>query len=114
MDWLDKDLPSKEGREATREDDGGTSYSVSRRSSSIAQRRDIGSSRKGKSLRIISLSFSSDDGENRVNRGGSNIGGGKENSEDTNGDNEAGGGIVASGVINGGYVNQVDHDKSWA
>ena len=69
MDWLDQDLPSNKGREATREDDGGTSYSVSRCSSSIAQQRDIGSSLKGKAQRIISSSFSSDDGENRVNRG---------------------------------------------
>ena len=96
MDWLDQDLPSKEGREATREDDGGTSYSVSRRSSNIAQQRDIGSSRKGKAPRIISSS------------------GGNENNEDTNRDNGAGGGIVSSGVVNGGYVNQFDHDKSWA
>ena len=77
------------------------------RLNSIAQQRDIGSSCKGKAPRIISSSFNSDDGENRVNRGGSNIGGGNENSEDTNGDNGAGGGIVSSGVVNGGYVNQV-------
>ena len=94
MDLLDQDLPSKEGREVTREDDGGTSYSVSRRSSSIVQRRDIGSSCKGKAPRIISSIFSSDDGKNRVNRGGSNIGGGNENIEDTNGDNGAAGGVV--------------------
>ena len=42
---LDQDLTSKEGRKAAREDDGGTSYMVSRRVSSIAQGRDIGSSR---------------------------------------------------------------------
>ena len=36
LDWLDQDLPSKEGREAARDDDGGTSYRVSRRGSSIA------------------------------------------------------------------------------
>ena len=114
MDWLDHDLPSKEGREAAREDDGGTSYKVSRRSSSIAQTRDIGSSRKGKAPRIISSSSNSDDSDNRVNRGGSNIGGGNEDSEDTDGDNGAGGGIVASGVVDGDYVNQVGHGMSWA
>ena len=108
MDWLDQDLPSKEGREATCEHDGGTSYRVCKRSSSIAQRRDI------EAPRIISSSFSSDDGDYRVNRGGSNIGGGNEDSEDTNGDNGAGGDIVASGVVDGDYVNQVDHGMSWA
>ena len=34
--WLDQDLPSKEGREAAHEDDGGISYRVSRRSCNIA------------------------------------------------------------------------------
>ena len=48
LDWLDQDLPSKEGREAAREDDGDTSYRVSRRASSIVQGRDIGYSYKGK------------------------------------------------------------------
>ena len=48
LDWLDQDFPSREGRKATRADDGGTSYRVSRRGSSITQGRDIGSSRKGK------------------------------------------------------------------
>ena len=57
LDWLDQDLPSKEGREAARDDDGGTSYKVSRRTSSIAQGRDIGSSRKGKAPRIIFFKF---------------------------------------------------------
>ena len=36
LDWPDQDLPSKEGREAARVDDGGTSNRVSRRGSSIA------------------------------------------------------------------------------
>ena len=35
LDWLDQDLPTREGREAVRADDGGTSYRVSRRGSSI-------------------------------------------------------------------------------
>ena len=62
MDWLDQDLSFKEGRETTREDDSGTSYKVSRHSRSIAQRKDIGSSYKGKAHRIISSSSSSNDG----------------------------------------------------
>ena len=40
--------------------------------------------------------------------------GDSEDSEDTNGDNGAGGGIGASSVVDSGYVNQVDHDMSWA
>ena len=48
LDWLDQDLPSREGREVACVDDGGTSYRVSRRGSSIAQGRDIGFSHKGK------------------------------------------------------------------
>ena len=48
LDWFDQDLPSKEGREATHDDDSGTSYKVSSHTSSIAQGRDISSSRKGK------------------------------------------------------------------
>ena len=31
LDWLDQDLPFREGREATRADDGGISYRISRR-----------------------------------------------------------------------------------
>ena len=114
MDWLDQDLPSKEGREAASDDDGGTSYRVSRRTNSIVQGRDIGSYRKGKAPRIIFSNYSSDDGDDRLNRGGSNIGGGSEDSEDTSGDNGVGGGIGASGVVDSGYVNQVDHSMSWA
>ena len=72
LDLLDQDLPFKEGGEAAREDDGDTSYRVSRRSSSIAHRRDIGSSCKGKAPQIISSSSNSDDGDDRVNRGSSN------------------------------------------
>ena len=74
MDWLDQDLPYRECREAACADDGGTSYRVSRRRSSIAQGRDIGSSHKGKAPRIIVSNSSSDDGDYRANRGGSNIG----------------------------------------
>ena len=48
LNWLGQDLPSREGREAARDDDGGTSNRVNRRRSSFAQGRDIGSSRKGK------------------------------------------------------------------
>ena len=114
MDWLDQDLPFKEGRETARADDGGISYRVSRRGSSIAQGRDIGSSRKGKTPLIIISNSSSDDGDNRANRGGSNISGDSEDSEDTSGDNGAGGGIGASGVVDSDYVNQVDHGMSWA
>ena len=77
-------------------------------SSSIEQERDIGSSRKGKAPRIIVSNSSSDNGGDRANRGGSNIGGDSEDSEDTSEDN----GI--SGVVDSGYVNQVDHDMSWA
>ena len=102
LDLFDQDLPSKEGGEAAREDGSGTSYRVSRRASSIAQGRDIGSSCKGKAHQIISSSSSSDDGDDRVNRGGSNIGGGSEDSEDINGDNGASGGIRASGVVDDG------------
>ena len=114
MDWLDQNLPSKEGREVARDDDGGTSYRVSRRESSILQGIDIGSSGKGKAPQIIFSNSSSDDGDDRVNRGGSNIGGGSEDSQDTSGDNGAGGGIRARGVVDSGYVNQVDHGMSWA
>ena len=46
--------------------------------------------------------------------GGSNIGGDNEDSEDISGDNGVGGGIGASGVVDSGYVNQVDHCMSWA
>ena len=35
LDWLDQDLPSREGREVACADDGGTSYRVSRHGSSI-------------------------------------------------------------------------------
>ena len=77
-------FPSKEGREAAREDDGGTSYRVSRNASSIVQERDIDYSLKGTAPRIISSSFSSDDSDDRVKRGGRHIGGGNEDSEDTN------------------------------
>ena len=111
LDWLDQGLPSREGREVARVDDGGTSYRVSRRGSSIAQGRDIGSSRKGKAPQIIVSNSSSNYGDDRANRGGSNIGG---DSEDTSGDNGAGSGIGASGVVDSGYVNQVDHGMSWA
>ena len=83
MDWLDQDLPSREGREAARDDDGGTSYRVSRRGSSIAQGKDIGSSREGKTPQIIVSNTSSDDGDNRANREGSNISGDSKDSEDT-------------------------------
>ena len=114
MDWLDQDLPSREGREAARNDNGGTSYRVSRRGSNIAQGRDIGSSRKGKAPRTIVSNSSSDDGDNRANKGGSNFSGDNEDSEDTSGDNGASGGIGASDVVDNGYVNQVDHSMSWA
>ena len=114
LDWLDQDLPSREGREEACDDDGDTSYRISRRVSSIAQGRDIGSSCKGKALRIIFSNSSSDDGDDKVNRGGSNIGGDSENSEDTSGNYGASGGIGASGAVDSGYVNQVDHDMSWA
>ena len=114
LDWLDQDLPSREGREAARADDGDTSNRVGRRGSSIAQGRDIGSSRKGKAPQIIVSNTSSDDGDDRANRGGSNIVGDSEDSEDTSGDNGAGGGIGASSVVDSGYVNQVDHGISWA
>ena len=46
--WIKIFLPSKEGREAAHDDDGGTSYRVSRRASSIVQEKDISFSRKGK------------------------------------------------------------------
>ena len=114
LDWLDQDLPSREGREAARADDGGTSNRVSRRGSSIAQGREIGSSRKGKAPQIIVSNTSSDEGDDRANRRGSNIVGDSEDSEDTSGDNGAGGGIGASGAVDSGYVNQVDHGMSWA
>ena len=113
LDWLNQNLPSKEGREAARDDDGGISYRVSRRGSSIAQGRDIGSSRKGKNPRIIFSNSISDDGDDRVNKGGSNIGGGSEDSKNTSGDNGACGGIRESGAIDSGYVNQVDYGMSW-
>ena len=65
MDWLDKDLPFKDDRETTHEDDGGISCRVSKYTSNISQGREIGSSRKGKAHRIISSSSKSDDGDNR-------------------------------------------------
>ena len=113
MDWLDQDLLFREGREAARADDGGTSNSVSRHGSSIAQGRDIGSSRKSKAPRIIVSNTSSDDGDDRAIKGGSNIVGDSKDSEDTSGDNGAGGGIGVSGVVDSCYVNQVDHGMSW-
>ena len=48
LDWLDQDLPFKEGREAASGNDDNTSYKVSRRASSAVQGRDIGSSHKGR------------------------------------------------------------------
>ena len=57
---------------------------------------------------------SGDDDDDSVNRRGSNIGGGSEDNEDTSGDNGACGGIGSSGVVDSGYVNQVDHGMSWA
>ena len=39
LDWLDQDLPSREGREAARADDRGTNNRVSRCGSSIVQGR---------------------------------------------------------------------------
>ena len=111
---MDQDLPSREGREAAPTDDGGTSNRVSKRGSSIAQGREIGSSRKGNSPQIIVSNTSSDKGDDRANRGGSNIVGDSEDSEDTSGDNGAGGGIGESGAIDSGHVNQVDHGMSWA
>ena len=114
LDWLDQDLSSIEGREAAHVDDGGTSNEVSRRGSSIAQGRDIGSSSKGKAPQIIVSNTSSNDGDDRANRGGSNIVGDSEDSEDTSGENGAGGGIGASGAIDSGFVNQVDHGMLWA
>ena len=112
LDWLDQDLPSREGREITRVDDGGISYRVSRRGSSIAQGRDIGYSPKGKAPRIIVSNYSSDDSDDRANRGGRNIGGDSEDSEDTSVNNGVGGGIGASGAVDSSYVNQVDHGMS--
>ena len=70
----------------------------------------------GYPLRIVQWDFTRRDHPGkpgRVSGSGlvsSNIGGDNEDSEDTSGDNGAGGGIGASGVIDGGYVNQVDHD----
>ena len=78
------------------------------------QGRDIGSSRKGKAPRIIVSNTSIDDGDDRANRGGSNIGGDNEVNEDTSGDNGAGGGIGATSVVDSGYVNQVNHGMPWA
>ena len=114
FDWLDQDLPSREGREATRADDGGISNRVSRLGSSITQGRDICYSRKGKTPQIIVSNTSSDDGDDRANRGGSNIVGDSEDSEDTSGDNGVGGSIGASGAVDSGYANEVDHGMSWA
>ena len=92
-------------------DDGGTSYTVSKRGSSNTQGRDICSSRKGKAPRISFSNSSSDDGDDR---GGSNIDGNSEDNEDTSGNNGTGGGIEANGDVDSGYVNQVDHGMSWA
>ena len=114
LDWLDQDIPSRESKEAACADDGGTSYRASRRGRSIVHGRDIGSFHKGKAPRIIVSNSSSDDGDNRANRGGSNISGDSEDSDDTGGDNGAGSGIGASGEVDSGYVNQVDHGMSWA
>ena len=69
FDWLNQDFPSKEGREVARDDDGSTSYRVSKRASSIAQGRCIGFSRKCKAPRIIFSNSNSDDGGDKVNRG---------------------------------------------
>ena len=66
---MDQDLPSREGREGARADDGGTSNRVSRRGSSIAQGREIGSSRKGKAPQIIVSNTSSDEGDDRAIEG---------------------------------------------
>ena len=65
----------------------------------LRKKRDIGSSRKGKIPHIIVSNTTSDDGDDRANRGGSNIVGDNEDSEDTSGDNGA------SGAVDSGYVN---------
>ena len=86
MDWLDKGLPTnEEGRE-----------------------RDVYSCRKSKASRTISLSSSSDDGDNRGSRRGGGTSGGNRGvggtSEGTGGDGSTG----------GGYVSQVDLGMLWA
>ena len=65
-------------------------------------------------MNIFFSNSSSYDGDDRVNRGGSKIGGDSEDSEDTSKDNGAGGGIGASSAVDSGYVNQVDHGMLWA
>ena len=74
----------------------------------------VPASRKGKTPQMIVSNTSSDDGDDRANRGDSNIGGDSEDREETSGDNGVGGGIEESGAIDSGYVNQVDHGISWA
>ncbi|RVW37460.1 hypothetical protein CK203_081666 [Vitis vinifera] len=107
LDWLDKGLPpNKEGREIVHEDDGATNHKVSRRTSNITQKRDVDSRRKGKAPRTISLSSSSDDGDNGGNRRGSGI---------TRGTRGVGGtdeGTGGDGSTRGGYVSQVDPGMS--
>ena len=71
MDWLDEGIPpNEEGRETTHDDDGTTSLGVSRRTSNTTQEKDIDSQHKGKALKIVSSSSSSDDGDNGSSRWG--------------------------------------------
>ncbi|KAL6311296.1 hypothetical protein AAG906_000825 [Vitis piasezkii] len=109
LDWLDKGLPpNEEGREIVHEDDGATNHKVSRRTSNATQERDVDSCRKGKAPRTISLSSSSDDGDNGGNRRGSGTSGGNRGVGGT------GEGTGEDGSTRGGYVSQVDPGMSWA
>lgn len=91
---MDQGLPFKGGEEAAHEDDGGTSYKVIRCANNIAQGKDVGSSRKGKTLTIMSSSSYSDDGNNTDNSGDPNMDESSNSSECTSGDNGASGGVV--------------------
>ena len=109
LDWLDKGLLlNEEDRETIHENDDAINRRVSRRTRNATQKRDIDSRRKGKALRTISSSSSSDDGDN----GGSRHGGG--NSGGSRGVGGTGEGIGGDGSTGGGYVSQVDPNMSWA
>ena len=94
---MDKSLPpNEEGRGTVHEDDSVINRRVSRRISNATQEKDIDSRHKGKALRTIFSSSSSDDGDNESIRWGGGASGGSRGvggtGEGTGGDGSTGGG----------------------
>ncbi|RVW91406.1 hypothetical protein CK203_038592 [Vitis vinifera] len=90
------------------ENDGATNHRVSRHTSNATQEIYIDSRCKGKAPRTISLSSSSDDGDNGGSRRGCGTSGG---SREVGGTGEGTGG---DGSTRSSYVSQVDPGISWA